>query len=159
MINISIYYSTALLYMLSKSHRHIYKYMYAYHPPLSELYINFLYETIFSNWKRRVSAYTLPTIPAIYERNFFPVEAVILTSLWNFVHQATSKTSVQLIKSFNWLQIFFWTNFNEAVILIRATRERIFNPLNTMFSCRNRPFPQLIACRKWLLQKLARKFA
>ena len=39
-----------------------------------------------------VSAYTLPTIPAICGSNFLSVKAVILFPLWHFVHQETSKT-------------------------------------------------------------------
>ena len=70
-----------------------------------------------------------------------------------------SKTSKQMTRSFNWPQIFFWPNVKDAVILIRATRDRIFSLLKTMFSCRNITFPQLIGCRRRLLQKLARKIA
>ena len=66
-----------------------------------------------------------------------------------------SNTSEQLASSFNWSEIFFWPNLKEAVILIRAIRERILNLLNTMFNCRNMPYPQLIGCRKRLLQNLA----
>ena len=40
------------------------------------------------------------------------------------------KTSEQLARSFNWLQIFFWPNVNrQAVIFICATRERIVSLL------------------------------
>ena len=52
-------------------------------------------------WAKRVSAYALITIPAICKRNFISVKAIILTSLWHFVDQATSKTSEQLARSFN----------------------------------------------------------
>ena len=57
----------------------------------------------------RVRACTRPTIPANCKRNFFSVNAVILTYGLHFVHQATSKTSEQLLKSFNWPQIFLLT--------------------------------------------------
>ena len=106
---------------------------------------------------KRVSTCTLQIIPAICKCNYFSVKAVILTSSCHVVHQATSKTSEQLAMSFNWPQIFFWTNLKEDVILIRATRKRIFRLLNTMFSCRNRPFPQLIICHKRFQQKLVAK--
>ena len=77
------------------------------------------------------------TIPAICKLNFLSVKAVILTTLWHYVHQIKSKTSKQLPKSFYWQQIFFWPNVKEAVILIRATREKIFSLMNTMLNCRN----------------------
>ena len=69
---------------------------------------------------KRVRAYTLQAIPPICKRDFFSVKVVILTCLWHFVYQATSKKIEQLSRSFNWLQIFFWPNVKEAVILIHA---------------------------------------
>ena len=47
---------------------------------------------------KRLSAYTLPTIPEICKRIFFSVKVIILTSLRDFVHQATSKASEQLAR-------------------------------------------------------------
>ena len=41
--------------------------------------------------RQRVSAYTLPIIHAICNRKMFSCKAVILTSVWPFVHLATSK--------------------------------------------------------------------
>ena len=108
---------------------------------------------------KRVSAYTLPTIPAICKCNFFFDKPVILNFLWHFAHQVTSKTFEQLTKSFNWPKIFFWRNVKEAVILIRTTQEIIFSQLNTMFSNHYRSFLQLIGCRKWLLHKTCTKVA
>ena len=105
----------------------------------------------------RVSEFTLPTIPAICKHNFFSVKLVILASLGHFMHQVASKTFEQLARSINLPHIFFRLNVKETVTLIRATRKRIFSLLNTMFSCRNRPFPQLIGCRKWLLQNMYEK--
>ena len=110
--------------------------------------------TVCRNCGNCCSAFTLPTIPAVCERNFFSDEAVIFAFLWNFVHQATSKTSEQLARSFNLPQIFYRPNVKEAVILIRATQERIVSLLNTMFSCHNIPFLQLIGCFKNLHEKL-----
>ena len=107
---------------------------------------------------RRMSAYTQPTIPAICKPNFFSAKAVILISFWYFVNKAYSRTSEQLSSSFNWPDIIFWPNVEEAVILIRATRKWIFSVLETIFSCHNKLFLQpIIGCK--LLLKLARKVA
>ena len=91
---------------------------------------------------KRVSAFTLQTIPATCKRNFFSVKAIILTSMCDILHQATSKS-----------HIFFKPNINDAVILIRATQEKIFSQLNTIFNYPNRPFPELVSSLKRLLQR------
>ena len=113
-----------------------------------------------------MNAYTLPTVPAICRRNIFSVKVVVLTSprdgnlckgilcVNHFVRQA-------LLGNWRGALIDRWSNVNEAVYLIRATRERIFSLLNTIYwitywlayllteylliSCRNQPFPQVTA--------------
>ena len=120
-----------------------------------------------NSWKlhnayvKHMNAYSLPTIPVICMCNFFTVKGVILISVSYFVHQATSKTSEQLVRIFNWQQIFFWLNVREAVTLIGAIGREysLFSLVNTMFICHNRLYPQLMGYRKWFLHKFERKVA
>ena len=58
------------------------------------------FEATGSCMRRTCEAHTLSTIPEIGKCIFFSGKAVILTSLWHFVHKATSKTSEKLAKSF-----------------------------------------------------------